>query len=71
MKSSRCYMFDHCRRFYCYDCWWAKCPEPFIIGGGEIYRLALDNNLVNRIYLTRVHKHYEGDTFFPEASSHP
>tara|TARA_B100000900_G_scaffold377707_1_gene361369 strand:- start:70 stop:570 length:501 start_codon:yes stop_codon:yes gene_type:complete len=43
--------------------------EPFIIGGGEIYRLALDNNLVNRIYLTRVHKHYEGDTFFPEINS--
>lgn len=39
--------------------------EPFIIGGGEIYRLALENNLVNRIYLTRVHKNYEGDTFFP------
>ena len=27
--------------------------------------LALENNLVNRIYLTRVHKEYEGDTFFP------
>lgn len=39
--------------------------EPFIIGGGQIYRLALDSNLIDRVYLTRIHKHYEGDTFFP------
>ena len=43
----------------------ANDAEPFIIGGGQIYRLALENNLVDRIYLTRVHKEYEGDTFFP------
>ena len=42
--------------------------EPFIIGGGEIYRLALENKLVDRIYLTRVHKHFEGDTFFAKLS---
>jgi len=42
--------------------------EPFIIGGGEIYRLALENNLVDRIYLTRVHKKFDGDTFFPQLN---
>jgi dihydrofolate reductase len=42
--------------------------EAFIIGGGEIYRLALENNLVDRIYLTRVHKKLDGDTFFPELN---
>ena len=42
--------------------------EPFIIGGGEIYRLALENKLVNRIYLTRLQKDFEGDTFFPKLS---
>ena len=47
----------------------AKDEEPFIIGGGEIYRLALEQNLVDRVYITRVHKHYDGDTFFPELSS--
>ena len=40
--------------------------EPFIIGGGQIYQLALKNNLIDRIYLTRIHHHYDGDTFFPE-----
>ena len=47
----------------------ANDSEPFIIGGGEIYRLALDQNLVDRIYFTRVHKTYEGDTFFPKLSN--
>ena len=46
----------------------ANDAEPFIIGGGEIYRLALENNLVDRIYITRVHKKYDGDTFFPELN---
>ncbi len=38
--------------------------EPFIIGGEQIYRMALP--LVDRIYLTWVHAEFEGDTFFPE-----
>lgn len=38
--------------------------EPFVIGGGEIYRLALP--FADRIYLTIVHTTLEGDTFFPE-----
>ncbi len=36
----------------------------FVLGGGEIYKLAL--NKVDRIYLTEVHDNYEGDTYFPE-----
>ncbi len=40
--------------------------EPFIIGGGEIYKLAIQKELVDRIYLTKIHQAYEGDTFFPE-----
>ncbi len=39
-------------------------PEPFVIGGGELYRAAL--RCVDRIYLTLVHSHVEGDTYFPE-----
>ncbi len=38
--------------------------EPFIIGGETIYKLALPK--VDRIYLTRVHATFEGDTYFPE-----
>lgn len=39
--------------------------ELFIIGGGEIYKQAM--NLVDRIYLTRIHHSFEGDTLFPEV----
>ena len=37
--------------------------QPFIIGGGEIYKIAMD--ISDRIELTRVHHHFEGDTSFP------
>jgi dihydrofolate reductase len=37
--------------------------ETFIIGGAEIYRLALP--IIDKIYLTEVHHIFEGDTSFP------
>jgi len=44
----------------------AKDQEPFIIGGGQIYKYAIDNQLIDRVYLTRVHTEIEGDTFFED-----
>jgi len=38
--------------------------EVFIVGGAEIYKQSL--HLTDRIYLTVVHKQFEGDSFFPE-----
>ena len=38
--------------------------ELCVIGGAEIYRLALPH--ADRLYLTRVHADAEGDVFFPE-----
>ena len=43
--------------------------EAFIIGGGQIYKLALEANLIDRIYLTKIHHSFDGDTFFTELSS--
>lgn len=43
------------------------CPKEedvFIIGGGEIYNLAMA--FTDSIELTRVHESFEADTFFPE-----
>jgi len=40
--------------------------DCFIIGGGEIYNQSIE--LADRIYLTLVHKEFEGDTTFPELS---
>lgn len=40
--------------------------EAFIIGGGVIYEMAMP--LVDRIYLTKIHHTFEGDTYFPEIN---
>ena len=37
--------------------------RPFVIGGGEIYRLAMPR--ADRVYLTRVHATVDGDATFP------
>lgn len=39
-------------------------PEPFVIGGAEIFRQALP--LSNRVYLTEILAEYEGEVWFPE-----
>ncbi|CAM4240276.1 dihydrofolate reductase [Gillisia limnaea] len=39
-------------------------PQPFVIGGGEIYKMAMAT--ADKIELTRVHGEFEADTFFPE-----
>ena len=38
--------------------------EVFILGGAEIYKLAMDQ--VDRIYLTEIKAEFEGDAYFPE-----
>lgn len=38
--------------------------EIMIIGGGQIYQQALP--LAQRLYLTIIHQHVTGDTYFPE-----
>lgn len=38
--------------------------EYFVIGGAEIFKQLLP--YADRIYLTRIHENFHGDTFFPE-----
>ncbi len=40
--------------------------EVFIFGGGEIFREALSK--VSKIYMTRIHQHFDGDTHFPDLN---
>jgi dihydrofolate reductase len=40
--------------------------ENFIIGGGSVYKQFLP--FADKLYITRVHKEFEADTFFPEIS---
>lgn len=37
--------------------------EIFVIGGAEIYTMALP--IATTLYLTEIHRTYEGDTYFP------
>nr|WP_205677800.1 dihydrofolate reductase [Brumimicrobium salinarum] len=37
----------------------------FIIGGAEIYQLALKHDFVDEMYITQVDETFEADTFFP------
>ena len=41
--------------------------QPFIIGGGEIYRLFMET--CDRIELTRVHHDFDADVFFPSIDT--
>jgi dihydrofolate reductase len=42
-----------------------KETEAFIAGGGEVYKAALDLDIVERMYMTTVHAAVEADVFFP------
>jgi dihydrofolate reductase len=37
-------------------------PEPFLIGGAEMYKTGL--NLATKLYITEVHAEFSGDAFF-------
>ena len=40
--------------------------EAFVIGGGQIYKTALENDLLDKLYITIVHHEFEADVYFPE-----
>ena len=48
---------------YCTD---VSIKHTFIIGGGDIYKQALELDLVDSLYITEISEIFEGDTFFPE-----
>ena len=40
--------------------------DAYIIGGAQVYKLALEADAVDTMWLTHVHKDFSGDTFFPD-----
>jgi dihydrofolate reductase len=42
-------------------------PNPFVIGGGEIYKIAMD--YCSKIELTRVNHSFDGDTHFTKIDT--
>jgi dihydrofolate reductase len=56
-----------CHAAHSFEAALAAIPEPqdaFVIGGAEIYALALP--IACRLYLTEIERDFEGDAFFPE-----
>ncbi|WP_028891306.1 dihydrofolate reductase [Tenacibaculum sp. 47A_GOM-205m] len=43
-----------------------KGNNAFIIGGAQIYKQALEQDLVDRLDITIVHHNFDADAFFPE-----
>lgn len=63
---------EHCAVYHDLEtCVAAYQDDPrtlFIIGGGEIYRLALEKLNIRTMYITKVEHAYDADTFFPEIN---
>lgn len=58
VKDSVASAIEYCRE---HQSEWGH--ECFIVGGGEIYKQSLP--IADRVYLTMVHRHVEGDTLYP------
>ncbi|MCK9205348.1 MAG: dihydrofolate reductase [Bacteroidales bacterium] len=59
--------FENCEMAYSVENAIEKCnpaEENFIIGGASVYRQFLP--FTNRLYITRVHRPFDADVFFPE-----
>lgn len=59
--------YEGCEMVYSIEDALDRCDEGrenFVIGGASVYQQFLP--LASRLYITRVHKAFEADTFFPE-----
>lgn len=46
-----------------------KVEKVFVVGGGQIYKLALEFEECTELFITRIDGHYGCDAFFPEYES--
>ncbi len=69
ITDNRAEKFAGCEMVFSIEEAFLKCKkdeECFIIGGASIYRQFLP--LADKLYITRVYKAFDADTFFPEIS---
>ena len=45
-----------------------KNRKLFIIGGGQIYKLALEAKILEEMFITHIDGNYDADTFFPDLN---
>ncbi|PKK21211.1 dihydrofolate reductase [Columba livia] len=46
----------------------SKVDMVWIIGGSSVYKAAMDKPINHRLFVTRILKEFESDTFFPEIN---
>lgn len=46
----------------------AQSHEVFIAGGAQLYKYAIDNNLIDRYYIHQHNQNVRGDTYFPHLT---
>ena len=39
--------------------------EIFLIGGAQLFQQGLERKIIDKLYLTRIHRSFEGDIFLP------
>jgi len=64
------YQQEGCLVFNCLDAAVQHCSdqeEVFVIGGATLYEVTLER--ADRLYITQIHKSFEGDTWFPEIDA--
>ena len=69
ITDNKAEQFEGCEMVFSIEEAVSKCgkdEECFIIGGASIYGQFMP--LADKLYITRVHKPFEADTFFPEIS---
>lgn len=71
LTRNESYVADDCTIFYsleeCLNYYKLENERTvFIIGGGEIYRRALELNVVDEMYISHINHTYGADTFFPD-----
>ena len=44
--------------------------DVFVIGGGQTYKYFLDNDLIDKVYITHIYHSFEGDTYIPNISDY-
>jgi dihydrofolate reductase len=47
----------------------ASQEDAFIIGGAQIYKEAMEKNVVDQLDITKVHQDFDADVFFPAIDS--
>ncbi len=40
--------------------------DVFVVGGGQIYREFLNRDMIDTIFLTKIHHEFNGDTYIPD-----